>query len=64
MNKNLGTYTIHREKNNFVCSVACDDFSTETVIFASSANEQAEKINKAIRFFEEKLAKKIININN
>jgi hypothetical protein len=60
MNKNLGTYTIHREKNNFVCSVSCHDLPTETVIIiATSANEQAEKINKAIRIFEEKLALKI-----
>jgi hypothetical protein len=60
MKKNLGTYTIHREKNNFVCSVACHYFPTETVIiFAKSANEQAEKINKAIRIFEEKLVLKI-----
>jgi hypothetical protein len=59
MNKNLGTYTIHREKNSFACSVACHDLSSETVIFATSANEQAEKINKAIRIFEEKLALKI-----
>jgi hypothetical protein len=58
MNKNLGTYTIHRQKDSFACSVACHNLSTETVIFATSANEQAEKINKAIRFFEEKLATK------
>jgi len=59
MKKNLGTYTIHREKNSFVCTLACDDLSTEVVIFATSINEQAEKINQAIRIFEEKLTLKI-----
>jgi hypothetical protein len=58
MNKNLGTYTIYRQKDSFACSVACQNLSIETVIFATSANEQAEKINQAIRLFEEKLAKK------
>lgn len=58
MNKNLGSYTIHRQKNSFDCSVACEELSTESVIFAASANEQAEKINKAIRFFEEKISAK------
>jgi len=61
MKKNLGNYTIHREKNSFVCSVACNDLFAETVILATSANEQAEKINNAIRIFEEKLALKSIN---
>jgi len=58
MNKNLGIYTIHRQKDSFACSVACHDLSIETVIFATSANEQAEKINQAIRLFEEKLVLK------
>ena len=58
MNKNFGTYTIHREKNSFNCSVACHELVTEAVVFATSANEQAEKINKTIRFFEDKLAAK------
>ena len=58
MNKNLGTYTIHRQKSSFDCSVACEELQTESVIFATNASEQAEKINKAIRFFEEKISKK------
>jgi len=59
MNKNLGTYTIHRSKNFYDCTVVCKELGTESVIFAASANEQAEEINKAIRIFEEKLAPKI-----
>ena len=58
MNKNLGTYTIHRLPNCFNCTVACHELVTESVVFATSANEQAEKINKAIRFFEEKISAK------
>jgi hypothetical protein len=61
MNKNLGTYTIQREQNKFTwASVHCNNLWAEPaiIISANNANEQADKINQAIRFFEEKLAKK------
>lgn len=61
MNKNLGTYTIHREQNKFTyASVHCNNLRDEAaiIITANNANDQAEKINKAIRSFEEKLALK------
>jgi len=61
MNKNLGTYTIHREQNKFAwASVHCNNLLTEPaiIITATNANDQAEKINQAIRLFEEKLALK------
>jgi hypothetical protein len=62
MNKNLGTYTIHREQNKFTwASVHCNNLPAEPaiIISADNANDQAEKINQAIRFFEQKLALKI-----
>ena len=61
MNKNLGTYTIHREHDKFAwASVHCNNLWTEPaiIISANNANEQADKINQAIRLFEEKLALK------
>jgi hypothetical protein len=61
MKKNLGTYTIQREQHKFNwASVHCNNLRAETaiIITATSANEQAEKINQAIRLFEEKLALK------
>jgi hypothetical protein len=61
MNKNIGTYTIHREQNKFGwASVHCNNLFSEPaiIISANNANEQAEKINQAIRIFEEKLATK------
>lgn len=61
MNKNFGTYTIQREQNKFTwASVHCNNLRAEPaiIISANNANEQADKINQAIRLFEEKLALK------
>ena len=55
MNRNLGTYTINREKESYNCSITCEELKVTTKIEAINALDQVEKINATIRNFEKEL---------
>jgi len=55
MNKNLGTYAIKREKDNYNCSITCQNLEITTKIDAINALDQVEQINATIRNFEKQL---------
>ena len=55
MNRNLGTYTINREKESYNCSITCEELEVTTKIDAINALDQVEKINATIRNFEKEL---------
>ena len=55
MNKNLGNYTINRERESYNCSITCEDLKITTKIEAINALDQVEQINATIRNFEKQL---------